>query len=193
MAKGTDDQPLHHAVDEVWEAIDDLRNSSVDVRTQITKLDTKVSAIQDTLQSLKRDNKPPWGIIVGILAIILPAIAGVFGTALAPLYLSDAYTRNMLERHIELDGHPHAMQQHAAVAQTVQRIDGDLTAINDRIERDQDTLISPMIDRVRELEINTQSKSTAQLEALDYRKILMAFERRISKLEATSPNGREGK
>lgn len=127
-------------VHNVWNAVDDLRTDVSSIKSSQASLVAKFDQVFEMFRQINGDRKTPWGIIISAIGVLIVLATALGGAALAPLYLNDSHQSSRhqeiigsLRDHMSQDGHPMAMQKHAAMEKDVERLDGDVTELKDQI------------------------------------------------------------
>lgn len=107
-----------------------------------------MQSIAEAVKTLAQSQQPKWGVAVAGVALVVTVCGGMAGTALAPLFLSDAHMSQMFNEHTHLDGHPNALQLHAATEKDVHRLDERTSTLLKKVD-DFDA-------RLRDVERQTQ-------------------------------------
>lgn len=131
-------QKASEEVHSVWNAVDELRGDVGTIKQSQAALIAKFDQVVDTIRQINGDRKTPWGVIIGAVGVLLSLVTTLGAAALAPLYLSDRYHSESLREHIASDGHPLAMQKHAAMERDVSRIDGDIAELKASVKAADD-------------------------------------------------------
>ena len=152
---------------DMWEVVKDERNEMTDVKTQLASLTTEVAIVAKAITKLtderREDKKQPWAVYISAMALIAALGSSVLDARLSPLEVKDQLEAERAHEHYNSEGHPEAMEKHAAIAATVVRLDGDIEDLSEDLE-------------------DLEDKEKANLE--DARSLRMESRERLSSLEA---------
>ena len=103
--------------------------------TVVSKIDILADAVNHMQRNMEQRSQGQWPTIFAGIAVVISIVLSVGGAALGPLYMSDNFTSDVLQRHIEEPGHSVAMQMHAGIAKDIERLDQADQTRNDRLAR----------------------------------------------------------
>jgi len=207
MANLTDKKSRQETADEVhsvWNAVDDLRTDVSSIKSSQASLVAKFDQVFAMFQQIHGDRKTPWGVIISAMTFLAMLGMAIGGAALAPLYLMDSVHGNALKEHVSQDGHPIALQRHAAMERDVARLDGDIEELKETIKntdlqsRERQTEVRDEIDNLdialqremRDLDVISDTK-IANLDSNLQREMRMLSEIQDAKRDSISSRDKD--
>lgn len=180
-------------VHDVWNAIDELRGDLGSIRASQASMVTKIDQVVDTIRSINRDRKPQWGVLIGAVSAAVMLVSAIGGTALAPLYLSDAYQLENFKQHVDSGGHPEVLQVIASLNRDIHRLDEKIDSQREL----NDARRTALAEKVENNSKHLAGRDGLRFNMPDYERMvephLSSLESRLLEVESSRYSGDEAK